>query len=160
MKRSVIALIVGVFCVVGCLLGWRASAQSDQLTVSPHLVISQVQPGTAADPNDEFVEIHNTSSSPIDLNGFRLVYRSQNGSNDVGPLAVWTTSTILQPGQFYLIASNSYSGGVTPNLTYTPSVCQCSLSASNGGLAIRQGDQNTGAVIDAVGWGTGTNIFA
>ncbi len=159
MNRIFVVSIAGVMCVAGCLLGWRASAQADSFTVSPHLVISQFQPGTAADPNDEFVEIHNTSSSPIDLNGFRIVYRSQNGSNDVGPLAVWSTSTVLQPGQFYLIASNSYTGGLIPDFTYTPSVCQCSLSATNGGLAIRQGDQNAGAIIDAAGWGTGTNIF-
>jgi DNA/RNA endonuclease G (NUC1) len=126
---------------------------------SPHLVISQFQPGTTANANDEFVEIHNNGSAPVDLNGYRLVYRSQNGSNDVGPFAVWTTSTILQPGQYYLIASTSYSGSVTPNLTYNPTTCTCSMSASNGGLAIRQGDMNTGVIIDAVGWGTGSNIF-
>ncbi len=160
MKRIIVVGFIGIFCAAGWLIGSRASAQTDSLIVSPHLVISQFQPGTTADPNDEFVEIHNTSSTPIDLNGFRLVYRSQNGSNDVGPLAAWTSTTILQPGQFYLIASNSYTGGLTPDLTYTPSVCQCSLSAANGGLAIRQGAQNTGAIIDAVGWGTGTNIFA
>jgi endonuclease G len=33
------------------------------------------------------------------------------------------------------------------------------MSATLGGLAIRQGDQNTGTVIDAVGWGAATNIF-
>lgn len=159
MNRISVASIVGVICIAGCLFGWRASAQSDSATVSPHLVVSQFQPGTTAVPNDEFVELHNTSSSPIDLNGFRLVYRSQNGSNDVGPIATWSTSTILQPGQFYLIASTSYTGGVTPDLIYNPSECMCSLSAANGGLAIRQGDQNSGTIIDAVGWGSGTNIF-
>ena len=43
--------------------------------------------------------------------------------------------------------------------TYNNTACACSLSATQGGLAIRLGDQNTGAVIDAVGWGTTTNIF-
>ncbi|MEQ1761880.1 MAG: DNA/RNA non-specific endonuclease [Pyrinomonadaceae bacterium] len=160
MNRILVASIVGVVCIAGCLFGWRASAQSDSAAlVSPHLVISQFQPGTTAVPNDEFVEIHNTSASTVDLNGFRLIYRSQNGSNDVGPLALWSTSTILQPGQFYLVASSSYTGVITPDAVYDNTTCQCSLSAANGGLAIRQGDQNTGAVIDAVGWGTGTNIF-
>ncbi|MBP7476854.1 MAG: DNA/RNA non-specific endonuclease [Pyrinomonadaceae bacterium] len=132
---------------------------SDIPQPSPNLVISQFQPGTTAVPNDEFIEIHNNGGSPVDLNGYRVVYRSQNGTNDVGPFAVWTTPTVLQPGQYYLIASTSYTGSATPNVTYNNTACACSLSATQGGLAIRLGDQNTGAVIDAVGWGTTTNIF-
>jgi len=156
---SFLTVVIGWF-----VFGPGAAAQSDeQFTttplVSPNLVISQFQPGTSAVPNDEFVEIKNIGSSPIDLNGYRVVYRSQNGTNDVGPFAVWTTTTILQPGQFYLIASTSYSGSVTPNLTYNPTACACSMSAGNGHLGIRQGDMNTGALIDAVGWGTGSGVL-
>ena len=33
------------------------------------------------------------------------------------------------------------------------------MGAAGGGLAIRQGAPNTGAIIDAVGWGTATNTF-
>lgn len=148
-----------------CIAGFRTFAQSEKPSEidapmpSPNLVISQVQPGTTANANDEFIEIHNNSSSPVDLNGYRVVYRSQNGSNDVGPMAVWATSTIIQPGQYLLIAASSYTGSAAPDVTYNPTVCACSLSASNGGLAIRQGDMNTGTIIDAVGWGTGSNIF-
>lgn len=147
--------------------GGSALAQDDDqvrmrdpkaVMVSPNLVISQFQPGTATS-NDEWVEIKNISSAPIDLNGYRVVYRSSSGTNDVGPFAEWTTSTILQPGQFYLIASTSYSGPVTPDRTYNPSVCACSMSANSGGLGIRQGGMNTGALIDSVGWGSATNIF-
>ena len=136
------------------------AAETNAVFVSPNLVISQFQPGTSAVPNDEFIEIHNNGSAAVDLNGYRVVYRSQNGVADVPvPFAVWTTSTILQPGQYYLIASTSYTGSATPNITYNPTTCQCSMSAAEGGLAIRQGPQDTGVVIDAVGWGTATNIF-
>jgi endonuclease G, mitochondrial len=175
MKKFAFTLIVtAVVTVSWPVFRWPASAQevlvepsktndesflADVTMVSPNVVISQFQPGTTANANDEFIEIHNRGTTPFDLNGHRLVYRSQNGTNDVGPMAVWTTSTILQPGQFYLVASTSYSGGAAANMTYNPSVCLCSLSASNGGLAIRSGDMNTGPVVDAVGWGTGTNTF-
>jgi endonuclease G len=126
---------------------------------SPNLVISQFQAGGTSSPNDEFVEIKNIGATPVDINGFRVVYRSSGGTNDVGPFATWTTSTILQPGQFYLIAATSYSGSVTPDITYDPAVCLCSMSAAAGGLAIRQGASNTGTIVDAVGWGNATNIF-
>ena len=127
--------------------------------VSPHLVISQFQGGGGV-AEDEFVEIHNTSNAPVDLNGFRLVYRSQNGQNDVAnPFAIWSTSTIIPAGGFYLVATPSYDGPATPDLTYSPAACLCSMSATNGGLALRNGPNDTGAIIDSVAWGTVTNGF-
>lgn len=125
--------------------------------VSPNLVISQFQPagGTA---NDEFIELHNNGAAAVDLNGYRLVYRSASGTNDV-LFIEWTTGTIVPAGGYYLIASTAYDGTVVPNITYNPTTCTCSMSATSGGLAIRQGAVNTGLIIDSVGYGTATNIF-
>lgn len=129
--------------------------------VSPHLVISQFQvagnnPSNTA--NDEFIEIHNTSSNSVDLNGYRIVYRSASGTNDVN-FIVWTTSTIIPAGGYYLIGSVSYDGSVTPDITYNPATCACSMSGTSGGLAIRSGAANTGVILDSVGYGGATNIF-
>ena len=129
--------------------------EAHNAAVSPHLVISQFQAGGGV-AEDEFVEIHNTSSSPIDLNGYRVVYRSASGTNDVGPFAQWSKSTIIPAGGFYLIASTAYDGAATPNITYNPSTCACSMGAAGGGLAIKN---SSGTIIDSVGWGTATNAF-
>ncbi|HEX3101661.1 MAG TPA: DNA/RNA non-specific endonuclease, partial [Pyrinomonadaceae bacterium] len=120
------------------------------------MVISQFQAGGGT-ADDEFVELHNVSAAPIDINGYRLVYRSATGSIDVGPFATWTNQTIIQPGQFYLVASSAYDGGITPDMTYNPSTCSCSMSASGGGLALRP--NVSGTPVDMVGWGTATNAF-
>ncbi|MGB7201938.1 MAG: DNA/RNA non-specific endonuclease [Pyrinomonadaceae bacterium] len=166
MKKFLLVLTVVCFVSTAFIYVGGTSAQNEKQIaeapiVSPHLVISQFQTGRVTPNfNDEFVEIHNTSSNPVDLNGYRLVYRSQNGTSDVAtPFAVWTTSTIIPGGGFYLVAATSYDGTVTPNLTYDPTACQCSMSGTNGGLAIRQGASNTGAIIDSVAWGTVTNGF-
>lgn len=162
MKKYCLSVaVLALFAAWIAAVGGRSSAAKDttEALVSPNLVISQFQPGTSANVNDEFVEIHNRGTAPIDLNGYRLVYRSQNGTGDVGPFAEWTSTTILQPGQFYLVATQSYSGSATPNAVYNTSTCMCSMSAANGGLAIRSGAMNTGSIIDAVGWGTGSNVF-
>lgn len=135
-----------------------ASAATNSL-ISPNLVISQVQAGGSSNANDEFIELFNRGSSPIDLNGHRLVYRSSTGSNDVGPIAVWTTSTIIEPGRYYLIASVSYDGNVAPDIVFNNSACACSLSATSGGVGLRLGESNTGQLIDSVGWGAATNVF-
>jgi endonuclease G len=126
--------------------------------VSPNLVVSQFQAGGASSANDEFIEILNTSANAVDLNGHRLVYRSASGTNDV-QIVEWTTSTIVPPGGYYLIASTSYDGGVSANITYNNATCSCALSATSGGLAIRFGAVNSGVILDSVGWGSATNIF-
>lgn len=153
------------FCLLAAWIGlnFQAAAQteSDQTSeinrVSPNFVVSgfQVAGGTA---NDEFIELHNISSNPADLNGYRVVYRSASGTNDVA-FVEWTTSTVIPPGGYYLIASTGYDGTVTPNITYNPTTCACSMSATSGGIAIRNGAVNSGVIVDSVGYGSATNAF-
>ena len=145
--------------------GFDVSAQTENAVienapvVSTSVVISQFQAGGISNANDEFIELHNVSSSPVDLNGYNLFYRSSSGTNDVGPFANWSASTIIQPGGYYLIASTAYIGSAAADKTYNPTVCSCSMSATAGGLGIRNGAANTGTIIDAVGWGGAINIF-
>jgi endonuclease G len=157
MKRVFLVSLIAVICVAGWICGRRTIAQIEAAAVSPHLVVSQFQAGGGS-ATDEFIEIKNTGANPIDLSGYIVVYRSQKGTDDGSPMASWPTSTILAPGKFYLIAAQgSYDGGVAADKTYDPSAR--SMSASNGGIAIRQGTVNTGAMIDSVAWGTVTNGF-
>lgn len=128
-------------------------------SVSTTVVISQFEAGTSASVNEEFVEIHNVSGSTVDLNGYRIVYRSSTATSDSGTLATWTVSTPLAAGAYYLIGSDVYATNHpgTANITYSTS--GLSTSGSHGGLAIRQGAVNTGTVIDALGWGDATNAL-
>lgn len=159
--KKYLNLSAAMLCLtVAIIVTVKVTAEPTVALPSPNLLISQVQAGGAVNANDEFIEIHNGGAAAVDLNGYRVVYRSQNGTNDVGPMAVWTTSTIIQPGQYMLIAATSYDGGIAPDKVYDPTVCACSMSATNGGVAIRQGDNNTGTIIDSLGWGTVTNGFA
>lgn len=154
MKKIGIGVFACLLLACACVVAFRTSAQKTE-AVSPHLVISQFQAGGGV-ADDEFVEIHNTSSAPVDLNGYRVVYRSASGTNDVGPFAQWTTSTVIPAGGFYLIASTNYDGPATPNITYNPATCACSMGAAGGGLAIKN---SSDVIIDSVGWGTATNAF-
>ena len=164
MKKYLVFALIGLAAAVWCFRSAVISASGDENPthyssfVSPNIVISQFQAGGGT-ADDEFIELHNIGAAPVDLNGLRLVYRSASGTSDVGPLAVWSTSTIVQPGQYYLIATTAYGGGVTPDYVYNTGVCQCSLSATSGGLAVRQGGQNSGVILDSVGWGSATNVF-
>ena len=161
MKKFSVFFLSSIFLfAVWCVSDFTATAQkqTDEANlVSTTLVISQFQAGGGT-ANDEFIELHNVSAGNIDLNGHRLVYRPATTTTEL-TFAAWTTSTIIPPGGYYLIASTAYDGGVTPNTTYDPATCACSMGANGGGLAIRLGAVNTGTIIDSVGWGTATNIF-
>lgn len=162
MKKYFTTFAVFLLFVCAVVIGVRVSAQTEStgsVMPSPNLVISQFQAGGAANANDEFIEIHNNGATAVDLNGYRVVYRSAAGVNDVGPMAVWTTPTMIQPGQYMLITSTSYDGGVAFDVEYNPTTCACSMGAAGGGLAIRLGESNTGTIIDSIGWGTATNVF-
>lgn len=131
--------------------------------VSTTVVISQFQVAGAT-AADEFVELHNIGTTSIDLNGYRLVYRSATGTTDVN-IATWTASTVIPAGGYYLIAAAlsgttpvGYDDGVAPDLTFTHSGTG-SFAAAGGGFALRNGPTNTGTIIDSVGYGTATNSF-
>ena len=123
--------------------------------VSPNFVISQFQVAGGS-ATDEFIELHNISSNTVDLNGYRVVYRSAAGTNDVA-MVEWTTGTTVPAGGFYLIANSTYDGTVPSNINYN--VSMVSMSASGGGIAIRNGAVNTGVIVDSVGYGSATNAF-
>jgi endonuclease G len=157
MRKVLLVSLIALACLAGWLYGRRTLAQTEAVAVSPHLVVSQFQAGGVS-PTDEFIEIKNTGANPIDLSGYIVVYRSAAGTDDGTPMASWSSSTILDPGKFYLIAAQgSYDGEVAADKTYDPSTR--SMSASNGGIAIRQGSPNSGAIIDSVAWGTVSNGF-
>lgn len=131
--------------------------KSEKLFASNTVVISQFQVagGTAA---DEFVELHNVSGSDVDLNGYRLVYRSAAGTSDV-TVASWAASTIIPAGGYYLIAhATGYDGATSANVTYNAGSTG-SFSGTSGGFALRSGEPNTGTIIDSVGYGSATNAF-
>lgn len=151
------ALPLSVVVVLALLAPVFASAPQ-ALAVSTSVVISQFQVagGTAG---DEFIELHNISNAPVDLNGYRVVYRSATGTSDVN-IASWTTATSIPAGGYYLLAGTTggYDDSVTPDVTFNNGTTG-SLSGTSGGLAIRNGAANVGTIVDSVGYGTVTNAF-
>jgi predicted extracellular nuclease len=122
--------------------------------ISSTVVISQFQTGGAG-ASDEFVEIHNVSNHIVDINGYKLAFRTLGGSVDYD-LVTWNTSTIIPAGGYYLI-------GATPGYDGTPTADKVfgdggggRISGSAGGLGLR--DTN-GTVVDSVGYGNAINIF-
>lgn len=121
------------------------------------VVISQFQVAGAT-AGDEFIELHNISGTPYDLNGHVLVYRSAAGTSDVS-LKAWTSSTVIPAGGYYLVTGTpGYAGSVSSDTTFSGGT-NGSLSGTSGGLAVRNGAANTGTILDSVGYGAATNAF-
>src|SRR5215207_7613096 len=102
--------------------------------------------GGAGAAEDEFVEIYNPTTNPVDISGW--IISASNSSGSVQNRATIPAATLLRSGQYYLIAHNSYvipTGGVAPNLRYGTSI------TNDGGIALLN---STGEIIDEVGMHT------
>jgi len=111
---------------------------------APHgVVISELRFRGPAGGNDEFVELRNTGSAPVDVGGWRLVGCSTSGPT--GTRATVPAATSLPAGGSYLLTNagaGGYSGTVPGDRTYTTGI------ADTGGARL----ETAGATLqDAVG---------
>jgi hypothetical protein len=112
--------------------------------------VNEFSTGTGGSATDEFVELVNAGTSPADLGGFKVAYRSGAGTSDVS-LATIPDGTMLAPGAFYLLGGSGYSGAKKGDQTFSTG-----LAATAGGIGLRDPG---GKLVDAVGYGTATNAF-
>lgn len=120
--------------------------------IANHIVISEVQIATAEASTSDFIELYNPTSSSIALTGHRLVKRT-GSSSDTG-IKVFDSSDIIPAKGFYLWASSDggYSDQIGANVSTAENI------TANNSIALRNGPENSGPIIDAVGWGTPTDI--
>jgi hypothetical protein len=119
-----------------------------------HLVISQFQTtGGAGKTGNDFIEIYNPTSTDIDLKGYRLVKRTKVAATDT-LIKSWSDSIIIKAHGFYLWANSNYT-----DISITPDIKTTGTIADDNGIALRQGANDTGALIDSVGWGLASNGF-
>jgi len=123
--------------------------------LADHIVISEVQiTGGPSNTTRDFVELYNPTSFSYDLNGHRLVKRSGNSPND-NTIKSWTTSTIVPAHGFYLWASSN--DGSFPASIGADTSTTDTLAADNS-IALRNGPENTGILIDVLSWNDGSTL--
>lgn len=142
--RAMLVIAAAGFLVWG--FSVKAIAPSD-------LVISKIQitGGTGLSTHD-FVTIYNKSAEPIDLKGFRLVKRTKTGTTDT-TLKSWTTETLIAAGSYYTWANADIAATINANTSSSQTI------SNDNGIALREGPENSGTIIDSVGWGAAENIF-
>jgi predicted extracellular nuclease len=108
------------------------------------LVISEVLAGVTGDNNYEFIELYNTTSEPIDLQGFSLVYYLSSESEGF-LVQSWSESWLIPPQGHFLLVRAGADVGVAPDIDF-----EQPLNTTSGGLALLDED---GMVVDRLGWG-------
>ena len=112
----------------------------------------QITGGTNKTKND-FIELYNPNNFQVNLNGYRLVKRTQAGTGD-DLIKSWTTDIFISANGYYLWANNDYA-----DIPVTPNIATTDIISDNNGIAIRFGAANTGTIIDSVAWGEAQNNF-
>jgi predicted extracellular nuclease len=133
------------------------------VAVSPTLVISQVYGGggnSGATLKQDFMELHNRGTTPVDVTGWSVQYAATGGTN-------WTRTTLsgtIQPGRYYLIRQAQGAGGTT-DIPNADAIGTTAMSATAGKVVLISNNETilagtvcpVGAeVIDIVGYGSGT----
>ena len=140
-------------------LGSLASAGASAAGV----VISQVYGGggnSGATLKNDFIELFNAGSTPVNLSGWTVHYASATGGT-------WNNKTTLgsltlQAGQYLLIEQGAGSGG-TQNLPTPDATGSIAMSGSNGKVALTNADvllsganPSSTALVDIVSYGAST----
>ncbi len=120
-------------------LGTVHAAPAQQETPADHVVISEFRSRGPNGLTDEMVELFNPTNEPVDIGGWLV--RSISSSGSMTTRATIPTGTNLQPGQYYLVATDGYNGPVARDLAMS------SGFADNGGAALVRGAE----IIDRVG---------
>ncbi len=112
------------------------------------LVAEVVTGGTSA--SDEYIELTNASTAPMDLAGLEVAYATSSGAT-VTRKASWATSLVLEPGRHLLIANSLGAYAAVADAMYSGG-----LAAAGGAVVLRV---IGGSPVDAVAWGDATNAF-
>src|SRR3954469_17566384 len=137
----------GVRAVLCCAAFFLLAAAA-QATPSPNVVISEFRARGPLGANDEFVELYNRSTVPVEIGGYLV--KGSNNAGTTSTRATIPTSTLLNPGCHYLLVNSNtggYSGTVPGDRTYSTGV------TDDGGIALTLAD---GTIVDQVGMSAGS----
>jgi hypothetical protein len=139
--------------------GQTAQSRTVTLTVTAAfpVKVNELRLRTTTNSTNQFVELFNAYSAPVDIGGWTVVYRSRTGSTDT-TMATIPAGTMIPAGGFYLLGrsgngtTTGYVGPPTADQTFTTSL----NTTSGAGVGIRD---TIGILVDSVRYGTATNAL-
>lgn len=133
------------------------SMVSVQLVNTHHLVLSEIGVKGPAGASDEFVELYNPTSVPIDISQWKIQYKSATGGFYADKVTL-PINTVVAPRSYYLVAGSGYTGTVTADYLFSQSLAFAGDSGhvriGTPGISTAKGDTK---VVDWVGYGPGAD---
>ncbi len=133
--RLTLLRIVAAIAATGLVTASTVALTGTASAASADVLISQVYGGggnSGATFTNDFIELHNVGSAPVDLTGWSVQYASAGGTT-------WTLSTALSgtvaPGAYYLVQEAAGAGGTTP-LPTPNATGSIMMSATSGKVAL------------------------
>jgi len=118
-------------------------------TVPCHPVINEIQTGSAASAADEWVEVFNPCTTPFDVTGWTLDYRAANATGTTDTNQMVTLSGIIDSTDTRLFCGGSVVGPICDG-----GWASGFMQQNNGGVGLRSGPKDTGALVDAAAYGS------
>lgn len=138
----------GLFPGLGVLGTLLFFLTSQGVSASSSLILSEVSiAGESA--NDEYIELYNTSDSPLDISSYQLRKRTASGSES--SIKVFPKNSFIPARGFFLWAN---SQGI-----YQEPLADTETSASlasNNSVGLFSSSGADGILIDSIAWGTGS----
>jgi hypothetical protein len=129
------------------------------------VVISQVYGGggnSGAQYKNDFIELHNRGTTPVDLSTWTVQYTSSAGT-------VWQStklSGVIQPGGYYLVQEAAGTGTTMASLPQPDATGTLNMSGTTGKVALTNtqtllsgASPTSTALQDLVGFGSGANGY-
>jgi len=142
MKITALGLAVLTILVVTALLP-IAIAQE----VPAHVVISEVYPDAVNESDSEWIELYNPTEADIIIGGWTIDTATYISD------ATLSAGAMIPAHGFYLVADAGFSTG-KDNLSWPDADLEDEMSLRNGDGWCRL--NNSGSIVDTVGWGTAT----
>lgn len=142
MKKSVLYSFLFLILSSVLLFSRTTSVESAPAT---NVVISEVMLRSVADADDEFIELYNPTAASINLEGWKLTRKPQDGAPETNLIAS-LSGTIPSLG-FFLVANDESFASGSADALYASSI------AGNNTISL----YNTTVVVDKVGIGGATD---
>jgi predicted extracellular nuclease len=154
-KSIVLLMILVALLVSGCGGSKETTTQPTVVPLVPldfshHLVISEVLTGIEGNNNHDFIELFNPTDTPIDLDGFTLVYQLAD-DNQAETIFHWRGRAIIPPLGHYLLGYTGENFGLLSD-----AILEQPLIPNKGGLQLLDPEDS---VVDNLSWGNGPSVF-
>jgi hypothetical protein len=146
LSARILVLSILIIVLLVSLVASRTNSSQKVFSVSPHVVISEIQIRSSASADDEFVELYNPTGTAIDLTGWKLTKRTQSGTQSN---LVASISGMIPAKGYFLITSQEAAASPSADQVYSTTQ---RIAADNTVTLL----DNTSTIIDLVGLGAAT----